>query len=322
MENNIVAPHIKFSDIIIWDFWNKEKAFEYLCADFLMIYCDLNICPVPSNIDNFPWIESWPFFDIEWKKCWYQSKFWQDAFESWKWFYETFEVVKEQIMKWTYNIERIFLFSKIDLSPRKKIYFDRANQEFTNETGIEVETFFWSQFLSILEWDKKFINLKRTYFPTDKIKIKVYQDCSDENNINQKEADTVVWKVENGFEWEYSKKDINLAKHYQKRYTCKKLSYSTYPEIWEIYNNLENHIAEEIFPTLEYWDNFRSLTNFLEICNSNLMRAKDLVNTYKIELDYMIWTIDGLFINYWTEWKSCLYYETSNKIHFKDKRHE
>ena len=85
MENNIVAPHIKFSDIIIWDFWNKEKAFEHFCADFLRIYYNLNICPVPSNIDNFPWIESWPF-DIEWKKCGYQSKFWQDAFESWKWF--------------------------------------------------------------------------------------------------------------------------------------------------------------------------------------------------------------------------------------------
>lgn len=321
MENNIVAPHIKFSDIIIWDFWNKEKAFEHFCADFLRIYYNLNICPVPSNIDNFPWIESWPF-DIEWKKCGYQSKFWQDAFESWKWFYQTFEVVKEQIRKWTYELEKIFLFSKIDLSPRKKIHFDEAKQEFTNETWIEVETFLWSQFLWILRWDNKFINLIFKYFPTDNVKIKIYEDYSNETNVNQEDIEIIQEKVENGFEWEYSEKDINLAKHHQKWYTYKKLSYSTYPEIWEIYNNLENHIAEEIFPTLEYWDNFSSLTNFLQTCNDNLIRARALANNYKIELDYMIWTIDGLFINYWTEWKSCLYYETSNKIHFKDKRHE
>ena len=221
MENNIVAPHIKFSDIIIWDFWNKEKAFEHFCADFLRIYYNLNICPVPSNIDNFPWTESWPF-DMKWKKCGYQSKFWQDAFESWKWFYQTFEVVKEQIKEWAYNIERIFLFSKIDLSPRKKIHFDKAKKEFTNETGIEVETFFWSQFLWILRWDKKFINLIFEYLPTNKVKRKIYEDYSDETNVRQEDVNIIQEKVENGFEWEYSEKDINLAKHYQKWYTYKK----------------------------------------------------------------------------------------------------
>ena len=70
---NIVAPHIKFSDIIIWDFWSQEKAFEHFCADFLKIYYDLNNCPTPSGIPNFPWIESWPF-DIEWKLLYYSLK--------------------------------------------------------------------------------------------------------------------------------------------------------------------------------------------------------------------------------------------------------
>jgi len=29
-----------------------------------------------------------------------------------------------------------------------------------------------------------------------------------------------------------------------------------------------------------------------------------------------------LFVNYWTQWKSCLNYIESNKIEFKDKRNE
>lgn len=319
IENNIVAPHIKFSDIIIGDFWNQQKAFEHFCADFLKIYYNLDFCPTPSNIDNFPWVESWPF-NTEWKKCWYQSKFWEDAFEAWKWFYKTFKIVKEQVEKWTYELEKIFLFSKIDLSPRKKIYFDNAKKEFANETGIEVEAFFWDQFLWRLSWDNKFANLRLAYFPIDKIKRKIYQDFSDEDNINQKEADTVIWKVENGFKGQYLEKDIKLAQHHQKWYTYKKLSYSAYPRILEIYNELEHNISDEIFPTLEYWDSFYSLTNFLQTCDMNLKNAKALSSHYKTEFDYMIGNIYWLFINYWTEWKSCLEYETSDKIHFKDKR--
>ena len=134
MEHNIVIPHINFSDIIIWDFWSQQKAFEYFCADFLRIYYNLNFCPEPSSIDNFPWIESWPF-DMEWKKCWYQSKFWKEAFGSRKGFYETFKTIKEQIKKWTYNLEKVFLFSKIDypLERRKILIKQNKNLQMKHE---------------------------------------------------------------------------------------------------------------------------------------------------------------------------------------------
>lgn len=60
--NNVFLPFFDFEEIQIKPFWTKDRAFEYLCADFLFIYYNLDSCPEPSDIPNFPWIESWPFY--------------------------------------------------------------------------------------------------------------------------------------------------------------------------------------------------------------------------------------------------------------------
>lgn len=317
--NNIVLPKIDFTDISIWKYWNPQKAFEYLCADFLWIYHDLDFSPVPSEIPNFPWVESWEF-DVNWKKCWYQAKFGWDAFQSGKWFYKSFKTIKENIEKWIYNIEKLFLCSKEDLSPAKKQNFDKACESFSTETWIEIESFFWSKFLWILRGDNRFWNLIYEYFPTNDIKIKAYNDYSKEEAVNQDELNSIIGKVENGFSWQYQERDIKLAKHHQKHYSLKKLSYSTYPWILNTYEKLETDVAEWIFPSLEYGDTYKSLQNFLTACVDKLKAVKTISNQYKIELEHMIWDEYWLFINYWTQWYSCLEYEKPNKINFKDKR--
>lgn len=318
--NNIFLPFFDFEEIQIKPFWTKDRAFEYLCADFLFIYYNLDSCPEPSDIPNFPWIESCPFYINE-KKCAYQVKFGRDAFASKKWFYKTFETIKDQIKKWAYEISKLFLFSKEDLSPAKKQNFDKACESFSTETWIEIECFFWKQFKWILIWwDEKFRNLIIKYFNTDEVKKWIYEMYSHPENIDQTELNNFINQVENGFKWHYNENDIKLAQYYQKTYSYKKLSYTTYPKILDIYEKLEYDIAEGIFVPLEYWDTYDSLKNFLDTAKKELNEAKDLSNKYKIELEDMIWNTYWLFINYGTEWKSCLEYEASNKIHFKDKR--
>jgi hypothetical protein len=65
---------------------------------------------------------------------------------------------------------------------------------------------------------------------------------------------------------------------------------------------------------------YNNINSFLEVAIKDLWYRQDLNLKYKEELEYLIPDKRWLFVNYWTEWKSTLFYKSENDINFKDNR--
>lgn len=315
--NKIIFPYIKFDKIKNLDTLDTFKTFEYLCADFLQIYYDLDTSPIPSEVSNYPWIE-WSPFELDWKFYGYQSKFWEDAFSKNSGFDKSLQIIEKEVGKWSYKLDFLILFSSKSLSPKHKNIHE-CIKKFEKNTNIKIiHKFFGTDFLKEINQDK-YLPLLHKYFFTKEILEFILQACSQNKKEDEISATSLAEWVTKGFDGDYPENAIYIARNLQKKYSLKKLSYSTRPFILDRYIEIENTIANALFEWLSC-RTYPDLDNFLNICINSLDSELDIVNKYEVELKNMIWNKQWLFINYWTEWKSCLEYETSDKIHFKDKR--
>lgn len=317
--NKLIFPHIKFDKIKNLDNLDIFKTFEYLCADFLQIYYDLDVSPIPSEVSNYPWIE-WVPFEFDWKFYGYQSKFWKDAFNKDSGFHKSLQIIEKEIDKWSYKLDFLILFSSKSLSTKHK-NIHKYIEEFEKNTNIKIiHKFFGTDFLKEII-QNKYLMLLHKYFPTKEVSEFILREFSVNKDTDLETSKILAEWVLNWFMGSYTESDVNIARWLQQKYSFKKLSYSTRPFILDRYIEIENAIANAVFEWLSL-RTYSDIDHFLNICTSRLDSELDLVNKYEVELKNIIWNKQWLFINYWTEWKSCLYYETSNKIHFKDKRHE
>ena len=313
-----IFEKIEWGDLVSQRWESIEKTFELLCADFMKIKFELDKVPLPSQNDNYPWIE-WEPVVKDWLYYQFQAKFWDVAFNtSNSGLRHSLSVVNSKLLDNTYKLDVLGLFSTKDYPIRNRSEWDIYFLDYEKDNNLKIEKFFWSEFLSEL-WKKDYIKLLHSYFPMEKLKEEIYNQCEDESDICPIKLNSEIDNVKNGFKWDYLH-DIKKAELFQKQYTYKKLAYSTKSWILDDFEELEGAIADEIFEDLEVC-NFASLDEYIAKWEYFLSDTNS-IKKYKTELEYLIHWKRWLFVNYWTQWKSCLNYIESNKIEFKDKRNE
>lgn len=294
-----------------------EKTFEFLCADFMQTKYDLDRVPLPSQNDNYPGLEGETV-----KKdnlyYWYQAKYWDNAFVKDKWFEESFSTIKEGLTNDIYEIDILCLFSRKEYPTNSRQKREANLKAFENSNNLIIHRYFWNNFLSELK-KIEYTEILCKYFLIDEIKEEVYRKCKNKNDICNSRLNYDINNVTNWFKGNYSI-DIEKARLYQKKYSYKKLSYSSYSFILDKFEKVERAIADEIFDELELWI-YSSLDNYIDRCKKNL-EDTDSKNEYKIELESIMNYKKWIFVNYWTQWLSCLNYIKKNKIKFKNKRYE
>ncbi len=314
MENYILSE-ITWDKLVSQNWEPIDKTFEFLCADFMRIKYKLDRTPLPSQNDNYPWIE-WEPIEKEGIFYWYQSKFGDDAFKKDKWFDKSFISLQNSLDNSIYELWYLALFSRKDYPTRNRKIRENKFKEIETNNNFKIHKYFWNEFLSELKkWE--YIELLYKYFPIDTIKEEIYEKCNNSDDICQIKLETKIDDVENWFEGDYMQ-DIKSAKLYQKKYSMKKLAYSTISMIWKKFEEIEKKIADEIFDELELL-NYSSLDDYIDRCIKKLDNT-DSKNKYKVELSSIMSYKSWLFVNYWTEWLSSLNYIEKDKIEFKDKR--
>lgn len=181
-----------------------------------------------------------------------------------------------------------------------------------------IELYTWTDFINELKQDS-FFELWNIYFNINMWEI--YKKCENEKDVCNIKLNNDKENVENWFEWikSHYENDIPRAKLIQKSYSYKKLSYSAKPWIWEKFEVLEKDIADELFEELSVFWNFSSFREYLNE-TTNLLNGKNNLKKHIDDIENLISEKNGLFVNYWTQWLSCLNYIQQDKIEFKDKR--
>lgn len=313
-----ILEKIEWWDLVSQRGESIDKTFELLCADFMKIKFKLDSVPLPSQNDNYPWIE-WEPVIKDWLYYQFQAKFWDVSFNtSNSGFKHSLSVVNSKLSDETYKLNILWLFSIKDYPTTNRSIWDKYFLDYEKDNNLKIGKFFWSGFLSEL-WKEDYIKLLHSYFPIEKIKEDIYSQCEDKSSVCPIKLNGEIENVKKWFEWDYLD-DIKKAERYQKIYTYKKLAYSTKPWILDHFEELEGAIADEIFEDLELC-NFTSLDEYIAKWEYFLLDTNS-IKKYKTELSSLIHGKRGLFVNYWTQWQSFLKYIESNKIEFKDKRNE
>lgn len=316
MENYILND-LSFDKLQPQNWEAVDKTFEFLCADFMKIKYKLSKVPLPSQNDNYPWIE-WEPIEKDWLYYWYQAKFWNDAFESNKWFYKSFISLKNSLDKNIYKLSILCLFSKKDFPTSNREKRNNEFKSFEYNNKIKIDKYFWIEFISELK-KIEYVEILHKYFDIDKIKSEIYEKCENKDDVCNTKLNNDINNVEKWFEWDYYISDLELAKKYQKKYSYKKLSYSTHPFILKRFEDVENWIADELFDLLDS-RTYTNLDNYIDRCIKDLDNT-EAKNKYKVELESIMNNKPWIFVNYWTQWLSCLDYISKNEIKFKNKKY-
>lgn len=313
-----ILEKIEWWDLVSQRGESIDKTFELLCADFMKIKFKLDSVPLPSQNDNYPWIE-WEPVIKDWLHYQFQAKFWDVAFNtSNSGFKHSLSVINSKLLDDTYKLDILWLFSIKDYPTSNRSIWDKYFLDYEKDNNLKIEKFFWSDFLSEL-WKEDYIKLLHSYFPIEKIREDIYKQCEDNDSVCPIKLKSENCNVKNWFKWDYLH-DIKKAELYQKKYTYKKLAYSTKSFILDKYDEIEKAISSEIFDELEC-SYYNWLDDYINSCKSSLDNTEIKIK-YEVELKHLMPHKWWLFVNYWTQWKSCLNYIESNKIEFKDKRNE
>lgn len=315
MIEKYILENIYWEQLLSQNWEAIDKTFEFLCADFMKIKYKLDRAPLPSQNDNFPWIE-WEPIIKDWFYYWYQSKFWDDAFDNNKGFDKSFITTQNSLNTNIYKLSYLCLFSKKDYPTSNRDLRDQKFKNFENNNKLEIHRYFWNEFLSEIK-KEDYYELLYKYFPIENIKKEIHKKCENKDDICEIKLNNDVNNVKNWFEWDYLS-DIKKAELYQKNYSYKKLSYSSFPFILDKFDEVEKSIADEIFEELELWV-YTSLDDYIDRCKNHLDDTSSK-NKYKTELESIMNYKKWIFVNYWTQWLSCLNYIQQDKIEFKDKR--
>lgn len=314
-----INEHISWWEMVALKWHSLEKTFEFLCADFMKIKYNLDRVPLPSQNDIFPWIE-WEPIEKDWLYYWYQAKFWNDAFNNNKWFDKSFTTTSNSIKDWVYTLSILCLFSRKDYPTKNRKIKEQKFTKFENDNNLKLHKYFWNDFLSELK-KQCYIEILYKYFPIDSIKKEIYEKCENKKEVCEISLNNDINNVINLFEWDsnYYKNDLEIAKIIQKKYSYKKLSFSSKIYILETFDELENEIANKIFDEISFY-NFSKLDDYLETWKK-LLEDSNSLKKYSVELENLIENKRWIFINYWKQWICKLNYISENEIKFKDKRY-
>lgn len=313
--DDYLFAYITWGDLKTLAWLDLDKTFEYLCADFLQIYLWLTVPPLVSQNDTFPWIE-WDTFEYKWKVCWFQSKLWKDAFENsnTKGFWKSFITIDSSIKKWTYKLEKLFLFSIIDFpvtSLAKKEGFNEKTFKLSNDHSIESKLFHWENFLNELK-KKKYWDIINKYFSIKEVKVETWRKIQVNEKPCPSALDAELRNVDNFFLGNSKLYDIDRkkAKEIQRKYSINKLSFINYPWIIEVFDKIEKHIYNETSYLIKY-GNYNSLKDF----ESDFLKEINELSPFEFdtELNKLLhkrW----LVVNYWTQGYYNLLYRDKGDI--------
>lgn len=294
-----------------------DKTFEYLCADFMRVYCKLPSLPIPSNNPIYPWIEWEPVKKLG-KFYQFQAKYWGDAFEKSKGFEDSFLKIDNSLKAGEYELDVVYLFSKKDFRKRGKSIKQFIKD--INTPNIEVLHFFWTSFLSELK-KPEYHRIVLEYFDNERIREEIYWQRE-----QVKEGDVWVKRkvstVEKGFSGnnKFYENDIKIAQYHQQKYSMRKLWYVNMSYVLEKYDELENAIANETFTLLWLSSPYTGIKDFLNESVNRIDRNNDLKKKYQVEIENLIPENEEVFVNFWTEGRSILDYVWEKEIIFKDNR--
>lgn len=316
MDTHLLS-HLDWSYLKQREDLSLDKTFEYLCADFMRIYCELPTLPAPSNNSTYPWIE-WEPVQKAGKFYQFQAKYWEDAFEKSKGFEDSFLKIDKSLKAKEYDLDVVYLFSKKDF--RKKGKNIKQFIKDINLPSIEVNHFFWASFLSELK-KTEYHRIVLEYFDNDKIREEIYQQ-RDEVQKDDKRVKSIVSTVEKGFSGnnKFYENDLKIAQYHQQKYSIRKLWYVNMSYVLEKYDELENAIADETFTLLWLSSPYDWISDFLYKSVNRINNNNDLKKKYEVEIRNLIPENEEVFVNFWTEGKSILNYVWEKNVIFKDNR--
>lgn len=325
MDKSYMYQYIDWNNLKVIPWKSEDETFEFLCADFMKIKYGLTKSP-SIWWKTYKWTEWPPEKGPDGLLYGFQSKFSNNSFHK-ECLYESCE----NIWDWT---EVLCIFTKDEYpsdknSPKSYIkwtcpsknksswesYFDDLR---INKNIKKIDKFCWDSFIKELK-QSYYFEICEKYFNIDMKEI--YEKCENKDDVCNIKLTNDIENVENWFEWikEHYQHDIPRAKLIQKSYSYKKLSYSAKPWIWEKFEVLEKDIADELFDELSVFWNFSSFRDYLNE-TTNLINGKNNLKKHLDEIENLISERNWLFVNYWTQWLSCLNYIQQDKIEFKDKR--
>ena len=313
---NHILENFSFDNLISQTWEPKEKTFEFLCGEFMQIYFWLNTTPMPS-VDNssYPGIE-WPPVYFNWSYYWYQSKFGEKAFVSEFW--ESSKAMEMAINDWVYLLTHLCLFAKKDkvLRSKNKESFDNLLSYLRDDLWLIVNEFYWQSFLTELK-NVEYAEIVYKYFWWEQLKKEIFSKKKMPEPVDcPTEVETIKKGISSSFEWDplLYDKELERAKLLQERYSINKYCFINEPWIYTMFDDIEDFVATKTFPILETHD-FTWLDHYLERW-VYYTRHNNVNSVYWSELDNLLDSRDGLYINYLWENKAKLKYIANNKVHF------
>lgn len=324
MDKSYIYQYIDWNNIKTIEWKSKDETFEYLCADFMKIKYNLSKSP-SLWWKTYKWTEwppeKWP----DWLLYWFQSKFSDNSFTK-----DSLYNSCKEIWDWT-NFLCIFTkdnypddkknsksYTNWEIPWKNKSAWDGYFEYLKKEKNInQIDNYNWNSFINELKQDK-YYELCKNYFNIDKKEI--YEKSYNKDDVCNLTLSDEINNTCKWFEWDdnHYKNDLERAKIIQKKYSYKKLAFSTKPWILKTFDNLEKEIADEIFDEMLFWD-YTNLDSYIDMWNK-LLKDTNSLKKYSTELEELVDSKRWIFVNYWTQWWSCLNYIEKNKIEFKDKR--
>jgi len=293
---------ISFKEIDYLEWGNKEDAFENMCKEFLKQKYEIkeNI----NLINWYPWIECPPVLWANDKYYSFQAKLinnWLSSQLKKSFFWNTnndFKIYDDDLKKM--DILVIFSNKKVTSNLKDTIYWWFKKFNITIEYRVD------ENFKNELR-KKSYTEIRQKYFYNNNVKIQFHEDNKwEEKDIFEINKIKTVNDVNNGFSWNISFDDIELAKEYQEYFLLNKYLYCDSGSFKD-FELLESKIPSMKFSSISTYTRWRIIKNMDDVLEYAEKQLNNLDENDLIDLKYFTPATvhkKGLFINYWADWLS------------------